>query len=492
MSNASTTTDQTQTLAGRDAAAVEDELIEKRSIDHVPQSERHGRPRDLGPIWFSSNATLATIATGLVGVAAGGSLIWTLVALILGLAFGTLFMAFHSIQGPRLGLPQMIQSRAQFGYIGSAVPLLVALILYGGFSVFNLILIAEAVHVFVALPIWLLLLAGTILSALLAIFGYVWIHRVQRWLTYLFFAGYGIFTIAVLFAVHPSSAAVSGGGFSAVPFFLQFAVAVGYQVSLAPYVSDYSRYLPEDSSERKVFLWTYFPSLASALWLTALGAFLQAAYPNLEPIEAIHRAGDSVFSGFGVIGLLIAVPGTIAITTMNAYGAGLTALSLIDTVKRIDAGSRALRISSICAIMGVVFVLADAASGNFLTNFSDLLLFLLYFLVPWTSVNLVDFYVVRRGHYALGELFKPRGIYGLFGWRGLTSYAVGLLVMVPFFSTTIYTGPVANSINGIDLSIFIGVPVSALAYVVLSRIGTHRTPEEEERIGESVEEVSLA
>ena len=29
---------------------------------------------------------------------------------------GTLFMAFHASQGPQLGLPQMIQSRGQFGY----------------------------------------------------------------------------------------------------------------------------------------------------------------------------------------------------------------------------------------------------------------------------------------------------------------------------------------------------------------------------------------
>ena len=35
--------------------------------------------------------------------------------------------AFHSAQGPQLGLPQMIQSRAQFGYIGVAVLVLFAL-----------------------------------------------------------------------------------------------------------------------------------------------------------------------------------------------------------------------------------------------------------------------------------------------------------------------------------------------------------------------------
>jgi NCS1 family nucleobase:cation symporter-1 len=38
---------------------------------------------------------------------------------VLGSVIGALFMAFHSAQGPKLGLPQMIQSRPQFGYYGS-------------------------------------------------------------------------------------------------------------------------------------------------------------------------------------------------------------------------------------------------------------------------------------------------------------------------------------------------------------------------------------
>jgi purine-cytosine permease-like protein len=43
---------------------------------------------------------------------------------------------------------------------------------------------------------------------------------------------------------------------------------------------------------------------------------------------------------------------------------------------------------------------------NFLTNFEDFLLLVLYLylFVPWTAVNLVDYYVVRRGHYAIAEI----------------------------------------------------------------------------------------
>ena len=55
----------------------------------------------------------------------------------------------------------------------------------------------------------------------------------------------------------------------------------------------------------------------------------------------------------------------------------------------------------------------------------DSLTLMLYLLVPWTALNLVDFFFVRRGHYAITEIFNPNGVYRRWGWRGLTAYAVG-------------------------------------------------------------------
>ena len=94
-------------------------FIERRSIDYVPLAERHGKVWHLWPVWFSGDANLATLAAGVLGIALGGTLLWSAAAVVLGCAFGTFFMAFHSTQGPQLGLPQMIQSRPQFGYTGA-------------------------------------------------------------------------------------------------------------------------------------------------------------------------------------------------------------------------------------------------------------------------------------------------------------------------------------------------------------------------------------
>lgn len=34
---------------------------------------------------------------------------------------------------------------------------------------------------------------------------------------------------------------------------------------------------------------------------------------------------------------------------------------------------------------------------------------MLYLLVPWTAVNLTDYFFVRRGHYAIADLFTSNG-----------------------------------------------------------------------------------
>ena len=90
--------------------------------------------------------------------------------------------------------------------------------------------------------------------------------------------------------------------------------------------------------------------------------------------------------------------------------------------------------------------------------------------IPWTAVNLVDYYIVRRGHYAIAEIFNPHGMYGRWGWRGILAYLVGFAAMVPFFNVgTLYEGPAAKALGGADISFFIGLPVAAILYYVFSR-----------------------
>ena len=442
--------------------------LEVRSIDYVPLSERHGKLWHLGPLWFMSNAQIATLAVGVLGVTTGGNLIWSLIALFLGTAIGTFFMAAHSAQGPQLGLPQMIQSRPQFGYVGAILVWLFAYLQYAGFNIFNTLLAADAMEATVHGGTRFWIVAATVVAVVAALVGYDLIHRMERYLTYGFLVVFGILTIVVFLLPYPTGS-FDLGHFDLAPFLLQFSVVAGYQISWAIYVSDYSRYLPPDVTVSKTFWWTYGGSGLGALWIMAIGSGLAAwAGKAFDTIPSLQAAGDRVFTGFGAIILIFSALGLISVTALNLYGGSLTLISASDSFRRIQPTLR-VRVVTIVLTAMISLVLALLSSSSFLDNFENFLLLVLYFFIPWTAVNLVDYFLVRKGHYAIGEIFRPDGIYGRWGWRGILSYLVGFVAMIPFFSTGLFSGWVANAAHGADFSLFVGLPVSGLLYWVLSR-----------------------
>jgi nucleobase:cation symporter-1, NCS1 family len=443
--------------------------VEVRSIDYVPLDERHGKLWHLGPLWFMGNAQIATLAVGVVGVSAGGNLFWSLAAILTGVLFGTFFMAFHSAQGPQLGLPQMIQSRPQFGYIGALLVWLFAYVQYAGFNVFNTILAGQSAHATIHTPEKLGIVLAMALAVVIALIGYDFIHRTEQALTYAFLLIFGVFTIGAIATLHLPAGALDPGDFELTPFLTQFGVTAGYQISWAIYVSDYSRYLPPDVTVRKTFWWTYWGSAAGAIWLMGLGALLStAAGKDFDPVGSILTAANGIFDGFGTIVLLFAALGLISVTALNLYGGSLTLIGAIDSFRRVRP-TVGVRVATITFTAAISTVVALISSESFLTNFEDFLLLILYLFIPWTAVNLIDYYVVRRGHYAIEEIFKPDGIYGRWGWRGILAYTLGFAAMVPFFSTPAFTGPIAKALDGADLSMFIGLPVSAILYYVFAR-----------------------
>lgn len=443
--------------------------IEVKSIDWVPLSERTGKPTSLFSLWFMSNANLTTLATGMVGVAMGANLLVSLVAIVAGVCVGTVFTAFHSAQGPQLGLPQMIQSRAQFGYRGVALVCLIVIASIVGFNIFNQLLAADVLTMTTGVDAgagWYILI--TALALTLAIVGYHWIHRVQKWLTWLFLATFGVFTIVAVVALPLPTGALAAGDVNWPAFLVQFAAAAAYALGWAPYVSDYSRYLPPQTSPRKALFYTSSGVIVGAGWLMALGAFVASLFSDANPVEAIAATADVLLPGLGIVLLWSALPALITVITINIYAASIELITVADSFAKVRP-TRATRIIA-CTVVGLAGLLgAVFSTGEFLDSFGSFLVVLLYVLVPWTSVNLVDYYVVRRGTYAIAEMFRPHGIYGAWGWRGIASYLIGIAAMVPFVVTTWFVGPVAQAIGGIDIALFVGLAVSALAYMLLAR-----------------------
>jgi nucleobase:cation symporter-1, NCS1 family len=439
-------------------------MIERRSIDYVPIAERHGKVWHLWPVWFSGDAHLATVATGVVGIALGGNLVWTAIAVVLGGALGTFFMAFHSTQGPQLGLPQMIQSRPQFGYVGALLVWGVALIVYVGFNAFNQVLAAQTVHSLYGGDPVLTMLGFTLLSVSLAVIGYDLIHLAQRWIAYVLILALLVFSVAVLMRGGLPAQEIALGDFRTVPFLAQLFAAASYQIAWSIYVSDYSRYLPRNVGVSASFWWTYLGAFVGGAWTMLVGTVAAALYPTVEISTALRSAADAALPGFGAPLLLCSLLGLVTITALNFYGGSLTLLSVVDSLKP-SRPSLTKRLLTLVILTVISTGLALVSSENFAAKFAEFLAVLLYLLTPWTAINLVDFYLLRKGHYSVREIFNPHGMYGRWNWRGLMAYAVGFIVMIPFFSTDTWKGPVAKALGGADIAMLVGLPVSALVYI---------------------------
>ncbi|ESS41106.1 permease for cytosine/purines, uracil, thiamine, allantoin [Burkholderia cenocepacia] len=452
--------------------------IEHHSIDYIPESERHAKLASQGPFWFLGNFHFFTISIGFVGPGMGLSAGWTTLAGALGIMFGTLFMAFHGSQGPEMGLPQMIQSRAQFGYRGVIVALLATLFVFVGFNVVNVSLMVDGVYNVFGIDGGFVAVAAVAIGALLAIYGHDLMHRTFTWALVATLPLYALVTLALVFGhAAPSSAPVSSTppGFNWIGFATQFAIAASYNISYAPYVSDYSRYLPKQTSRAKLIAVIFAGASLSGAWMIGLGAWLAQKLHAADALVAMNDVGASLVPGLGKLIAFVSLAGFLPIIALNAYSAMLTVLTGIDSIVPIKPTRRA-RVASILAISTFVLACVFAIRGNGIALLQTFLTLMLYFLVPWTAVNLVDYFFVRRGHYAIAHFFTPRGLYGTWQLRGILSYMIGFASMVPFFyvfdaeaNREVFAGPFARMLGGVDVAWLVGLIVSGGVYWLMSR-----------------------
>jgi nucleobase:cation symporter-1, NCS1 family len=442
--------------------------VERHSIDYIPTTERHGKVRDQGPFWFTGNFQFLSISIGFIGPSMGLSFLWTSVAGILGIMFGTLFMAFHATQGPVLGLPQMVQSRAQFGYRGVIAPLFGTLVNYGGINVVCALLIMGGLHNLFGFNQYLVLTLITVPSVILAVLGYDWLHLVFKILFWISLPLVAILTAGIAFGGVPHGAPPALG-FSLVAFGMQFAASASYNIAYAPYVSDYSRYLKRDTNPLKIIVSVFAGASASASWLIALGAWLATRLGASDPLVALCTAGNKLFHGFGTLLAVDSVIVLLAVLAMDNYSGMLTLVTAADSIKPVKP-TKAIRAVYICVITALWALVAWFGGQSAMNALTLVLTIILYLLVPWTSVNLVDFFFVRRGHYAVTQLFKPHGIYGEWAWRGLVSYALGWVAIIPFAVLPgLWTGPLAAKLGGVDIGWLMGLLAAGGSYYVIGK-----------------------
>ncbi|MGH3144961.1 MAG: purine-cytosine permease family protein [Rubrobacter sp.] len=442
--------------------------IERRSIDYVPEDERHGKVWHQGPFWFLGNFQFFTITIGFIGPGLGLSLGWTVLAGTAGILFGTLFMAFHAIQGAQLGLPQMVQSRAQLGYRGVLLALVATFFTFVAFNVVDSVLISAGLNGLFGWNGTVVIVAIAAVAALFAIYGHDYLHTLFRVLFYISLPLYVILTVAI-FAGGAGGSGSSPGGFVLVAFMAQFTASASYNITYAPYVSDYSRYLPRHTRPRSIIAAVFFGASGSAVWLIALGAWLATRLGATDALVSLRDAGDAVFGGLGVVLALSSVAALVATMGINAYGAMLTTVTAIDAFRKVEP-TRRLRVVTIVALAVLWVVVSLSISAGAVDVLFAALIMMLYLLSPWTALNLVDYFFVRHGRYAITELFVVDGLYGTWAWRGSTAFLAGFMASIPFWVLPgIWTAPLGNVLQGIDVAWLVGLLVSGTTYYILSR-----------------------
>jgi nucleobase:cation symporter-1, NCS1 family len=438
--------------------------VETHAIDYIPAEERHGRPNTLLTFWAAGNISLVALVTGAVPISLGLDLKWAIISIIVGNLIGGLFMAYHSVQGPRLGMPQMIQSRAQFGLFGNVLPLIVVTLMYIGFFVLGIVVGGQAVAALTGLSSGLSMVISAAIMLVMAWVGYDLFHAVNRVAAVLSGVLFLVFTIKFLTSI-PSHMPSSSVTFGSV--LLSIAIFASWQITWAPYVSDYSRYLPENTPAARTFWYTYIGSAVGACWamsVGALGAIVGAA--AFSSNTAGYLGG--LFPAVTWLVLIVLVVGVYSANYENLYGSFLTLLTALSPSGTFAPGP-ILRVITTTIVAVICTLIAVVASTNFLTNLTNFLALTLAALIPWTAINLTDYYLVQHGKYTIGEFFKRDGVYGLVKWPAVAIFLVTIAVEIPFLDTPIYEGPIAKSLGGGDISWIVGLILASGVYYLVAK-----------------------
>lgn len=441
--------------------------IENRSVEFIPENERYGSAKRLFTIWCSANMQVTTMVIGALGVVAGLNLGWTFLGLILGNLIGSVFMAAHSAQGPHLGIPQMIQSRAQFGVIGAGVPLAIVVLAYILFTAANGVVMRDSIKAVVPVSDNDAIILFGALTLVVGFIGYELIHKIGALMSAI--SGV-IFVMAAYIVLQKGLPAgvwmVSGSTFKFATFCLVVTQAASWTLGAGPYVADYSRYLPSNISTQSTFWYSYLGIVVGSTIVMLLGAIMAAAAMDVttDPGSAIAN----LFPDHKQLAYYVIIIGVLEWNVMNLYSSYMSTTTIFTGFKGATKVGMLAKFIIMAIVAIIVTWIAIAAQYNFNAYFSDILIGQVYVLVPWSAINLVDYYLIRKGRYSVPAMYDVNSIYGKVNWNTLSIYAVAVVAQIPFMELSFYKGPI-DQIIGTDISWLPALVIPGVLYYFVNR-----------------------
>ncbi len=450
--------------------------IEIRSIDYVPDAERHGGLASQFSLWLGANLQITAIVTGALAVVLGGDVFWSLIALCVGQLAGGAVMALHGAQGPQLGLPQMISSRVQFGVYGAIIPLVAVCLMYVGFSASGTVLAGQAVSQLLGVDDGAGIVIFGCLIVIVTLFGYRLIHLLGRVSSVVGVAAF-VYMFSRLLASHDLAALLGVRHFSLNQFLLGMSLSASWQIAYGPYVADYSRYLPRTTRGPAIFAAVGSGSVLGSQIAMTFGVFAAALSGKaFEHHEVAYIVGLGSTGAAATLLFFCIAFGKVTVTSLNAYGSFMSMATIVSAFRRGVRVSMFQRLCYVIAMVGLSTLLALLGRHSFLKGFEAFILLLLAVFTPWSAINLVDYYCFTRSRYDVPALSDPDGRYGRWNTTGIAIYFVGILVQVPFLSTAFYTGPLVAPLGGADISWIVGLVVPGAVYYAIVRSSPRQIP----------------
>jgi NCS1 nucleoside transporter family len=445
--------------------------IETHGIERVsPHARTHVRIFDNFTMWLSANLVLSTVALGTLAVPVFKLGFWQSVAVIIIFnVLGVLPVAFFSTLGPKLGLRQMTITRFSFGWWGAVILALFNIAACIGWSAVNVIVGGQLIQALSngAVPSWVGIIVIAILTTIISIYGYKYVHAYERfaWIPMaiifvLFIVLAGPHTVIVpapVFNIGTAAALISFGG-----------AIFGFATGWSSYAADYNVNQPQETSASRVFWLTFLGVIIPLIILEVLGVAIStvAAYGAATTGETLGLVLKPL-GGVGTLILVFLALSIIANNIPNDYSLGLTIQVLGRPFQKVNRAVWTL-------IGAIVYILiAIPSSANFSGTLDNFLLLVAYWLGPWSIILILEHFVFRHGRYNVDD-WNTRSKLPI-GWAAIIAMALGLVGVYLGASQSLFVGPVATALGGMDVGFELGLIIAAIVYLILRPIELKQT-----------------
>lgn len=450
--------------------------IEVRGFDHIPEPERNMALRHVDHLWVGNSLNLLSFALGSIAITLGLSLGLALVACVVGnLTYA--YMAFGSIVTVRAGLPVSTLARAAFGIRGNLPNALLSWISSVAFEVINTVFGVEALLALFQVLGWTDSgIAGKLVAVLLqlALSGGIAVlgHATMVWFQRLFAALVGValllviaFTVGKVDGMSAAGPHVHLATTTSAAFLTAAAVIASNPMSFLFNGPDWVRYLPSATPAPAIFRHVFWASYLPSLVMTMMGAFCATLGDMSDPVAGLK---PFVPQWLFIVYIFAVVGGSLANNVPTYYSSGLALQAIGLKLHRYAATIFDVTVSMAITLY-ILFV------QDFSTALNNFIALLVVWVGPFGGVWICDGYL-RRGKYDPRAIHRNERAAGRYwGWHGVNlsgciATAAGMTVAALTMRSPVYDGPIATALGGVDLSWVLGLPVSALSYLLLTAI----------------------